>query len=116
MNIISTDINLLTQNLSGPQFSNYEYKVQQPVNSGYTDPCVDNENYEPEYRAEAVMDSSELSYNMAIINDTVTYINYPDVGRWIDKYRLYSELDADSMLLNSKPEYLYFTMIRPTKP
>jgi hypothetical protein len=108
LNIISTDINLLTQNLSGPQFSNYEYKVQQPVNSGYTDPCVDNENYEPEYRAEAVMDSSELSYNMAIINDTVTYINYPDVGRWIDKYRLYSELDADSMLLNSKPEYLYF--------
>ncbi len=104
---IYTDF-LLDQLESGPQLSGYEYKVDPPAINGYTDPCVDNENYEPDYRAEAMMDSSELNYNMAIINDTVTYINYPEVGRWIDKYRLYSELDADSMLLNSKPEYLYF--------
>ena len=105
---IYTDPSLLDQTESGPLFSGYEYFVQQPNVSGYTDPCVDNENNTPDYIAEAIMDSSELNYNMAIINDTVQYINYPEVGRWIDKYRLYSELDADSIMLNSKPEYLYF--------
>jgi hypothetical protein len=54
------------------------------------------------------IDSSELVKAMAIVQDSVEYINYYEVGRWIDKYRLYNSLDVDSLLRNSTPEMLYF--------
>jgi hypothetical protein len=104
---IFTDNNLLDVGESGPA-NLTKYGVQPPTIAGYTDPCVE-EVLDPEYiTGEATVDSSEYVYSMAVVQDSIEYVNYPEVGNWIDKYKLYMNLDEDSMLRNSSPELLYY--------
>jgi hypothetical protein len=104
---IYTSNSLLDFSESGPLGSGWEY-LYQPSFQGFTDPCDEDDEYEPEYFAEPDVDSNEYISAMAVAQDSMAYINFPTVGSWIDKYKLYMELDADSLLLNSRPELLYF--------
>jgi hypothetical protein len=104
---IITAPGLLQQSESVSSILTDEYLVI-PAFFGYTDPCTDDDEYEPEYFMEPDVDSNEYSSAMAVAQDSMAYINFPTVGSWIDQYKLYLELDTDSLLLNSSPELLYF--------
>lgn len=104
---IYTAPSLLQPNESISNIVNDEYLVGTNPN-GFTDPCAEDDEYEPEYFTEPDIDSNEYNSAMAVAQDSMDYINFPSVGSWIDRYKLYLELDTDSLLLNSSPELQYF--------
>ncbi len=107
---IYTDPSLLTANESGPYLSNYEYGWFNP-NQGptYQDPC----SFDPVFTNVPMLtggggDSTNYSNALAIAQDSMEYINFPVVGGWIDKLRLYERLKADSVLRYSNADLLQF--------
>jgi hypothetical protein len=106
---IFTDPSLLTLNESGPT-PIIAYQVTDP-NQGptYQDPC----SFDPVFTNVPMLtggggDSTNYSNALAIAQDSMEYINFPVVGGWIDKLRLYERLKADSVLRYSNADLLQF--------
>ena len=105
---IFSDPSILLTPESGASIVTNEYLVQPPAN-GYNDPCTDPFFFMAENDTTNInIDSTQLEQGLAVAQDSITYINYPEVGSWFDKYRLFENLDTDSLLLNSTPDMLYF--------
>ncbi len=52
--------------------------------------------------------TTDIDHNIAIANGDITYINYPEVGLWLDEKALYEKLDRDITLRNSDVTLLNF--------
>jgi hypothetical protein len=106
--VIFTSPSILDVPESGASILFNQYLVNDP-NVNYSDPCTD-----PMFVIGGDDDNNgdsggnEMNKAIAIANDSVNYINYPEVGKWMDRYRLYETLDADSLMRNSTPDMLYF--------
>lgn len=103
---IFTNSGLLTPTESGASTPFAEYQVVDP-NVPINDPCAD-----PFFilagSGDNGVDSSEIAQAIDIVQDSVSYLNYPEVGEWMAKYRLYQTLGTDSALLQSDPDLVYF--------
>lgn len=104
---IFTDLSVLAFSESGSSIAGNEYLVQSAANPPDDTLCIPDPMFIMGGGNDDI-DSSEFEQAIAIVQDSVEYINYPDVGKWIDRYRLYNTLDIDSLLRNSTPDMLYF--------
>jgi len=89
--VINTSTAVLNLNESGSTTSGSEYNVGNPLGLINTDPCVD-----PLFIFGGEGAGDEDIEN--VVEDSVTYIDHEEVGEWMDEYRVYSALDADSTL------------------
>lgn len=94
---IFTNNSFLDFSESGPQGTGFEYDVDINTNS-YTNPCtnfnIGNTNNEGD-------DGTYEEYIQDVVADSISYINYNEVASWMDRYKVYRDLDVDSLLRNS---------------
>jgi len=76
--------------------------------SGIMYPCIDPFFITAADSNANSTDSAWMEQALDIAGDSAQYPGYAEVGEWMDEYNLYSQLDADSLLLNSNPDLLYF--------
>ena len=78
--------------------------------SFYTDPCIPAVG---SFLAEPNTDNGtieygDISHDLDIVNNNISYINYGTVGHWLDQRDLYNRLDHNVDLRNSDPVLLSF--------
>ncbi len=54
------------------------------------------------------VDEAYGQFMEAVVGDSIAYINYNEVAGWLDRYRVYRDLDMDSLLRYSDPSLLNF--------
>ena len=99
---IFTKSSLLIPDESGASIANNKYGVD--LNANSIENICSGGVVLPNYFSAYGVDSNEYNNAMSIVNDSVSYLQYAEVGSWIDKYKLYLTLDQDSVLLNSDPK------------
>jgi hypothetical protein len=94
---IATNPSFLWDFESGALGTGAEYGVVNNNNS-FTNPCTNfnigntsNEGYDGTYE----------NYIQDVVADSINYINYNEVASWMDRYKVYRDLDVDSLLRNS---------------
>ncbi|MBP9933012.1 MAG: T9SS type A sorting domain-containing protein [Chitinophagaceae bacterium] len=106
---IATNTSFLVFNESGALTAGAEYGVQFNNNS-YTENCQ-NPNSGSLNLQEAEQEEF-VDYIQSVVADSVQYINYDEVGSWINQYRVYTTLDIDSALRYSENGLLNFYTAR----
>ncbi len=104
---IWTSTNLLLQSESGALTFGSEYKVLNPPGQTNTDPCPAPVSFFTGGGG-GTLDPNELSDLEDIVEDSVDYINYPQVGQWLDHSKAYAALEEDSTLRYSNLQLLNF--------
>ena len=74
--------------------------------NSFTSPCATYNIANPNTNNED--DGAYQAYIHDVVADTVNYINYNNVGSWLDRYIVYTQLDIDSVLRYSEPALLNF--------
>ena len=96
-NQIATNPSFLDLTESGSLGAFAEYGVGPNINP-YVNPCtnfnIGNTNNEGD-------DGSYETYIQDVVADSISYINYNQVASWMDRYKVYRDLDVDSLLRNS---------------
>jgi hypothetical protein len=94
---IATNNSFLVQNESGAFGANAEYGVW-PNSNIYNNTCtnfnIGNNNNNDD-------DGNYDNYIHDVVSDSIAYVNYNQVASWMDRYKVYRQLDIDSLLRTS---------------
>ena len=91
---IFTNNSFLDFSESGPQGTGFEYGVINNSNQ-FSNPCT---NFNIGNTNNGGDDGTYEAYMQDVVDDSIAYINYDEVASWMDRYKVYRQLDIDSLL------------------
>ncbi|QLH45498.1 MAG: hypothetical protein HWD58_07740 [Bacteroidota bacterium] len=78
----------------------------------YSNPCT---NFNIGNPSNGDDDGTYEAYMQDVVDDSIAYINYDEVASWMDRYKVYRQLDIDSLLRAVMWHWRAFTISMPCR-